>query len=316
MMKPPRQEGFILVAVLWMLAIMIILAFGISRHAVVERRMSWYSLDKEQASQMARGGIERALVELRNKHVLDDIARKPGMTTPNQRWAKSIDLFEEEDYYKENETKDFKNDVVLVTIEDCERKISVNHAPEVWLRDLHRFPPSVFDEVLERRESGEETNPQFFSSIDEFKELGKIKDNVWFGNERNPGLGDVFTIWGGEEGKININTASFEVIGTIPKVRKEVVAAFVNFRNGEDGEPDTRDDQFVTDLNQLSARMEMGADKLSALKKHCKTDSQFFTIRSRATRRNGKINAFCQVTVQLVSGQTIIKEWREDVIGS
>jgi hypothetical protein len=316
MEKNRRDEGFILVAVLWMLAIMVVLAFGVARHALIERRMSWYTLDKEQAAQMARGGVERALVELRNKHIIDQISRKANMTTPNQRWAEPIDLFKEAKYFQEADEKNFKKDVVLITIEDCERKISINHASRDWLRQLHRFPPSLLEEMMDRREPGDRVNPQFFSSIEEFKELGKIKDNTWFGNARNAGLNDVLTIWGDPEGKVNLNTASFDVLAAIPGMNKQILSAFVNFRNGADGEPGTGDDRFVSDINQLSKRMEIGADKLRPLKQHCKTDSQFFTIHARATRRQGKINAFCQVTVELNNGETTIKEWREDVIGS
>jgi DNA uptake protein ComE-like DNA-binding protein len=311
-----REEGFILVAVLWMLAIMIILAFGVSRHALVERRMSWYSLDKEQATQMARGGVERALVELRNKSVLDEISKKSGMTTPNQRWAEAIDLLDEKDFFQEPNAKDFKKDVVLITIEDCERKISINHASREWLQQLYRFSPTMLEEIVERREPKDRLNPQFFSSLEEFRDSSDIKDNQWYGSARNAGLSDVLTIWGDPDGKVNINTASPEVLMAIPGVNKQIIAAFLNFRNGEDGEPGTRDDQFVSDINKLSARLEISADKLSPLKEHCKTDSQFFTIHVRATRRQGKINAFCQVTVELSNGETTIKEWREDVIGS
>ena len=53
-LRTQHRGGFVLVSVLWILAILTVISLGFARRAMLERRMAWYALDREQAQQMAR----------------------------------------------------------------------------------------------------------------------------------------------------------------------------------------------------------------------------------------------------------------------
>ena len=126
--------------------------------------------------------------------------------------------------------------------------------------------------------------------------------------------GGTVTVWG--DGKLNLNTAPYEVLAAIPRVDEEVLEAIVAYRNGSDGELGTGDDRIFKTLGQVGKKLDVSAEKLAVLQTYCKTDGFVFTVEALATRRQGKINAFCDVTVSIQTGEVRILQWRENPIGT
>src|SRR5690606_17628980 len=52
------ERGFVLVIVLWVLAILTVISVGFGRRSVLDRRAAAFTLDKTQAMMLARGAVE------------------------------------------------------------------------------------------------------------------------------------------------------------------------------------------------------------------------------------------------------------------
>ena len=322
-MKILREErgaargGFVLVSVLWILAILTVISLGFARRAMLERQMAWYALDREQAQHMARGAVERALLELRNKALLDEFNNQPAYTGPDQRWAFSVDLFRESGYFEETAGGDFAEDICTYTIEDCERRISLNHAPGQYLEELEALRFGTIEEILERRVSRmAQYQPRRFHSVEELRGIQDFSADAWYGRRGEAGLRDLLTVWGDPGGRVNVNTASAEVLKSIPGIERRLVDTIVEYRTGEDGLLNTHDDRTFKTVDEIGRKLEVSAEKMTPLRTFCKTDSRYFIIKARATRRRGKINAFCRVVVELRGGTPAILEWKEQAVGS
>ncbi len=62
-------------------------------------------------------------------------------------------------------------------------------------------------------------------------------------------MGNYLTVWG--EGKININTASEEVLLAVPGLYTKEVGKILSFRRGADGVPGTKDDGVFKTIEEL-----------------------------------------------------------------
>lgn len=311
------RGGFVLVSVLWILAILTVVSLGFARRAMLERQMAWYALDREQAQQMARGAAERALFELANKQLLDEYNHQFGYTATGQRWAKRIDLFKESAYFEEA-GEGFAGDTCTYVIEDCERRFSLNHVPRRVLEELDVLRAGTIEEILERRQS-EATGYQarLFRSIEELHSVQEFSEEEWYGSGDKAGLRDLLTVWGdSNRGRVNVNTASAEVLLALPDIEPEVVEAIVVYRSGADAVLNTADDRAFESIDDVSRRLQLSAEKLTPIRRYCKTNSEYFTITAHATRRRGKISAFCTVVVQLQGTTPSILEWREQANGA
>lgn len=311
-----RRQGFVLVSVLWILAILTVVALGFGNRASLERKMAWYALDQAQAQHMARGAVELALVELGNKGVVDMYYNQGGYTGLDQRWAAPVDLFQGGVYFTEFSAEDNTEDFAGYVITDCMSKVSINAASEEMLREVPGIGSRNVNRILRRRRRDvpEEELVQNFATIEEFRTEAKIKDRDWFGHDDEPGLREFITAWG--NGRININTASEEVLSFVPELDDSVAGAIIAYRRGGDGELGTADDLAIKSINSLPELLGISAEKAGQLRRHCTTQSSFFTIEAMATRRRGKIRAYCSVVVALSGPRPRILYWREGPLES
>ena len=310
-----RQGGFVLVSVLWILAILTVVSLGFARRAMLERQMAWYSLDREQAQQMARGAAELAILELVNKERLDAYNNQAGYTGLNQRWAIPVDLLRDGQYFREPAQGGFENDICVYTIEDCERRISLNLAPQEVLEEFDVLQFGTIEDIMRRRTSGERGyQAHWIPDVDELQTMQFFSPEEWNGYQDEAGIRQALTVWG--DGLINVNTAPFEVLRAIPDVDEGLIEAILDYRSGPDGELYTGDDGVFESLQIIARRLEISAEKMTPIHTYCKTNSQFFKIRTQATRRQGKINAFCTVVVEVYGSATTILEWKEEAIGA
>jgi type II secretory pathway component PulK len=309
-----RQEhGFVLVAVLWIMVILTVLTMGFSHRVVLERRGARYMLDKEQAQSMARGAVYRAMLELRNKPVFDELSNQTGLTTRHQRWARPIDMFTEAVYYQEPRELGIDSDICWARIEDCESRISLNTAPMDLLRNMKALRGTQVKRIEARRKPEGQFAPYFFAHRDEIMTIKGVSERAWYGDGKDVPLREQFTVWGDTDGKINVNTASEEVLALLPELDRDVMTKLFAYRNGDDEVFGTPDDRVVRDLNRLARLLEVSAEKVGPLQQYCKVDSQFFIIRTGATLRSKKIRAYCEVVVELTGGTVRIQDWSEEI---
>jgi len=313
-MKRRAERGFVLVCVLWVLAILTVITLGFGRRAMLDRRAAAYALDHTKAMYMARGAVARGVVELRNKAIMDALSQIEGRTSFRQPWAQPVNLLEKEDYFDEANKEEFKDDICEYRIRDECGLISINRAPDEILEEIDALNRTTIRKINARRLGDRHARqaPQPFQTIEELRYLEGIDEDDWFGTDRAPGLRDLLTCWG--DGLININTASAAVLECIPEVRKRTIDALIDYRMGPDGELCTSDDADFKTLDDVRVELGLGADSLQELRQYCKVSSGLFTITGTATRRQGKVRATCVATVAISGPKAGIIKWREEFL--
>lgn len=324
-MKPARN-GFVLVSVLWVVALLTVITLSYHHRARLEVQAARYSLDSSQAMMAARGAVERGIVDLRNKSMLDPIVITPGITSGapltylGQPWARGGDLSAPGEPLEAGD--EFRDDAVRYTIEDLERYVSINSAPEEVVQNLPGFSLPVVRQINFRRggadESGEASGAGSvaFHDIAELRGLRGISDEDWHGTDQEPGLRQVLTTFG--DGRINVNTAPVKVLQLLPGVGEEGAASVLKVRNGPDGEAGSPDDLGWSEWDTFATATGISGDALQSLQQLCKFDSSYFKIEAVATRRGGKIRSACAAVIHVTgeSGDATLVSWTEESLGA
>lgn len=309
-----EDRGFVLICVLWVLAILTVITISMNRRALLDLRAATYSLDHAKAMMMARGAVRRGMVEIGNKPVVDWYNREDGATGLGQAWARPGDMLEKQRYYAQPAGAGQGREKCLYTIEDEERRISINATDERVLSKLDGFEGADVREIARRRETvlqGDGSAGSFLTVEELRYMLDGLTDKEWLGEGKKPALRGQLTCWG--TGQINVNTASRAVLGCIPDLDSADIDAILQYRRGQDGQLGTDDDLSVIDFQVLADKAKMSPGAIEPLSRYCTTVSTCFTIHGVATLRQGKIRAHCQAVVD--EGLNVI-QWREEPIGS
>ena len=311
--RPESSRGFVMICVLWVLAILTVLTLGFGRRAMLNRVAATYSLDHSRAMFLARGATERGIAELRNKAVFDRFKREPPHTSLDQRWARPGNLFSgDTEYFSIGGEGDYADDICEYRIRDDCSRLNINTVDEAVLKEVDSLSFAVKRRVMVRRLGDPRSRniPQPFQCTQELRYMDGVDEEDWFGTDRAPGLRDLFTTWG--TGRVNINTASPEVLACLPGLKRDGAAAIAAYRAGSDGELDTEDDQSFKSIDDARTEAGIEGGALDALIRYCTVDSGFFTIEGVATLRNGKIRATCKATVMIQPPTAWVLKWRED----
>lgn len=311
----PARRGFVLIVVLWAVAIVTVIAIGFGRRAILDTRAATYSLDYAQAMMLARGAVERGIVEVRNKVFMDAIEKNPPAGTHlGQPWAKFTNLLQDDLYFS---TKDRgEKDIVAFQIEDAERYVNINLAPEELLRNMKAISPSTMRKIIARRTK--EINPgegvTSFQAVEELRYFDGVDEEDWFGKDNEPGLVDLLSVAG--NGRINVNTASAAVLRSVPGFPADLANRITAYCRGEDGKVGTDDDRGFKSQDDLQAKLGVSGESLTAIGQYCTFESSYFIITGVATRQGGKVRASCTATVLVEGGNAIVIAWKEDVLGA
>lgn len=309
------QAGFVLIVVLWAVAIVTVIALGFGRRAILDTRAAAYSLDYAQAMMLARGAVERGMVEVRNKLFLDALEKEPPAGTRlDQPWAKFTDLLQDDLYFSTADRG--AGDIVAFQIEDAERYVNINLAPEEVLRNMKAVNPSLMRKIIQRRTKeltpGEGVTP--FQAVEELRYFDGVDDEMWFGKDNEPGLVELLSTYG--NGRVNVNTASAAVLGSIPGFPADLAKRIPAYCRGEDGKAGTDDDRGFKNQLDLESKLGISGEALTAIGQYCTFESSYFIITGVATRQGGKVRASCTATVLLDGNNAIIIAWKEDILGA
>jgi len=310
-----KQQGFVLIMVLWAVSILTIVALGFGQRAILDTRASAYALDYAQALLMARGAAERGVLEVRNKIVMNLMEPDPPAGTHlGQPWAQVRNLLEEKDLFTEVQGLD--RDRCVYVIEDAERYININAADRALLENIKALNQNTVKKIWSRRT--EETYPgegvSAFQAPEELRYFQGVSDEDWFGGKRTVGLKNLLHVAG--SGRINVNTASREVMLCVPGLKGGLIDSIIAYRNGPDGVPGTKDDRGFKHIQDLQQKLGVPAEGNEAIGQFCSFDSSSFIITGTATRQGGKIRASCTVTVRVDGNNATVISWKEDVIGA
>jgi type II secretory pathway component PulK len=315
-MQRGSQSGFVLVVVLWALAIMTVLILSFGFRARLDARAATYNADHARAMFLARGAVERGVAELQNRTALNAEIGLEEKLFFDPRWNEPVDV-KREQLYPSIAGADYADDVCSYRIEDAERRISINDAPKEILEEIEDISFTTVSRIMRRRgeeESIADETVTPFLAVEEVRFLKGVTESSWEGDDESPGLRDVLTIWG--DGYINVNTALPEVLETLPDVQSSVVDEIVEQRAGGDGKLYTRDDRVFYTMEQLIGSIDVSREALSQITRYCKVDSRYFTITGFATMRQGKVRAVCRAVVEVQLTGTEVLAWQEGGIAA
>lgn len=321
-----RDEGFILVAMIWIVAILAVLTLGFARRSLIDQRAAALALDHSKAQYFARGSVNYAVADMRNTAFMEGlIERARAQLTGNtgfraRNGARPTMPSVKPTYEAPNLiasggffTSAGSENTVSYSVVDAEGRISVNTAPEEVLDNIDRLGMRTVAAIMRRRGSElapEERTP--FLAIEELRRVEDIDEDDWIGDDTR-GLRDLFTVYG--DGRINVNTASREVLEAVPDLDESTIDRIVGYRQGLDGKLGTEDDRQFRSLDTMSRDLEIDPTDLAPLSRYCTFESHFFTITGFAALRQGKVRAAAQAVVNLQPGSAVVLSWSEGEFG-
>lgn len=312
--RPPRSNGgFVLVCVLWVLAILTVVGVGFQRSAQRDAEAAIYAMDYAKAVLMARGAVHRGIVEVSNMRVINFYDRKENGVGLGQAWAHPKDMFEENIYQSLGNGEEYAEDSCRYIIEDEAGRISINSCNEALLENVEGLRPSQRRKIMRRRTHATRENEraQRIQTLEELRYMfDKITDEEWYGDGETLGLTDMITCHG--SAKININTAIPAVLQCVPDLSSNVVDAIVSYRAGGDQQIGTKDDKSFRTLDDVATKLGIEGRTFDALRRYCTTTSTCFTIVGTATLQQGKVRAYCKAVMR---GMEVL-QWREEPVGS
>ena len=314
-----NDGGFVLVIILWVVAMLTVMTLSIGQRAVLEVKAARYTLDHARARMMARAAVHRGMLEMQHKGINDyveayenpDIQR--GTTHLGQAWAERVEMLGAAVYFEERSEN--PGDTVFYQIEDLAGRIDINRAEFSLLTAIEQLDGSVRRRISAERARGARNRDTAvnFHSLEELRYIEGMTDEDWFGQGREPGVRDLFTVWGDRntEGRININTAPLVVLAAIPGIGESGARAMLRYRGGDPitGTGGSRPFNSLADVSEL---IDVGIDELEP---YCMLSSTYFKIKGVATLQGGRVRASCTAVVQLDLGQTLLKSWHEGLLG-
>ncbi len=286
-----NRRGVILITTLWILLILSVIALTFSIELQLEARIARTQIDVHEAYYIARGGIYRAVVELKNDGILDHRVRTAPYDSLGDCWNITDD------------TRENFVDVPLgdgtytVSVVDEMSKLNLNKATIRQLEGLFRalefsdddaktFAVSIVDyrddDTIYSIDSSRTEEEFYFNNTDTTGTVVNLKNDLFSSPEellRIPGItpkvlftkrsiygypdqkysiADLLTVEG--DGKINVNTAPLPVLVAIlltfePKGDIDQITTIATkleeHRNGGDGENGTTDDKPYVNAGEI-----------------------------------------------------------------
>jgi general secretion pathway protein K len=330
------RSGAALIVALWVLMILglMIGTFAFEMH--IEAGITSYHRKKLQAQYLARAGVEYARMMLvrsatssddeeatseETQALVDNAYRlSRGVSVSNLRLPLGrgemvLSIVPEEGRRNVNKLAD----------EDWEEILDQANVPEDQWDELIDCFTDWVDEGDEHQLNGAESDDPFYQDagyecknapLDTVDELLLIKGftrEIVYGTpsdvtDREPvkGIAAWLTTWG--EGKININTASREVLMTLTGIDEWTVDQIIEGRAGEDGEPGTRDDgwESVSEAVSLAGIPGDIAERISV------RDKQY--VRVISLGEVGNIHAGIWAIMELDEDNVKPVFWREETM--
>jgi general secretion pathway protein K len=287
------RDGSALIIALWVLLVLAILIGTFAYDMRIESEVTMYARNRYKAEFLARAGVEWARLALVKKVadpgeagelVLQDgddeqlaiaalnIGRGVGVSGVKKELGEGgfeLSMLPEEGRRNVNKLSDL----------DWEEILDQANVPEEQWPELIDCFNDWMDEGDAQRLNGAESDDPYYKDrgykcknapLDTVEELLLIKgfdEGVVFGRpaekpDEQPllGIAPWLTTWG--DGKVNVNTASREVLMTIPDIQAESVDDILERRSGVDGDPNTLDDG-IKDLGQIPGLTPAMAERLT-----------------------------------------------------
>lgn len=255
-----RRRGVVFVVALWILTILSLLVVSHGRRESLDTRIVRYALDRFTAREVARAGMERVRWELVNDATPSvDAVGEPWSRHPSggfEHQAVGAGTF----HVRTPVVGSGEGGEDVAGAVDENRKINLNTADPLLLRAM---APDLSDDTIaaiidwrdgetpEDHGEGEEAEDLYYEQrglpygakdapFEVMEELLLVRGVT---PELLAQLERVGTVYGGVEGKVNLNTAPQEVLEVLGLGTTDLAARLVAFRAGDD--PDSPDDDRV-----------------------------------------------------------------------
>jgi len=241
--KMENKKGIALVMVLWILAILMVIALSFSFSARVETHSTLSFKEEAEKKFLAEAGIERGIMEIFYRNA------NKGQTI----------ILEDLEIWKVDSTPyitQLDNGFYTVSITNESGKVDINTAPDVILKnllinlgleleevdtivdsvmdwkdpdDLHRFHGAESDYYMSLPNPYNAKNAEF-ETLEELLMVKGMTSEILFGNKERRGLIDFLTVHSGSTGEIDINVAPKEILMAIPGVTSELAEEIIKQR--------------------------------------------------------------------------------------
>lgn len=267
--KRTSKEGAALLVALWVLIILSLIVGSFAFEIQLEAQLVSHKRKKFRAEMMARSGIEYA------RAILDKQADAKELEIEDMDEDKDgfmhAALFIKRGL-STSSTIALGDDTFTVTLASAEAGRNVNLLTrDEWLEilEMANVPSTEWDTMVDCLEdwidegdlhqlNGAESDDPFYQDrgypvkngpLDSIEELLLIKGwgpDILYGKEEDEesdaifGIENLLTVWG--DGKVNLNTASVDVLLSYAEYEDWELESVLDARNGEDGEQETLDD--------------------------------------------------------------------------
>jgi general secretion pathway protein K len=263
------KRGAALVVVLWVLVILSLIVGSFAFEMQLESRLVSYKRKRFQAEKLARSGVEYAQAILGQRArarelEIEDMPEDPdgfmqaalhikrGLST-----SSTIQLGDGS-FTVTLETADGGRNVNLLTREEWMDILEMANMPSTeWDTMIDCLQDWIDEGDLHRLNGAESDDPYYLdrgypvknAPLDSVDELLLVKgwgEDILYGTEADEdgdaifGIAELLTVWG--DGKVNLNTASTDVLLSYAEYEDWELAGVEEARLGEDGAEDTLDD--------------------------------------------------------------------------
>ncbi|GIX48240.1 MAG: hypothetical protein KatS3mg131_2451 [Candidatus Tectimicrobiota bacterium] len=235
-MKPAggNQRGFVLVVVLGLLAVLFILALSLGAAVRADLARARRFQDAVAAEFLAKAGMAWAVHYLQALERAGRLWQAPWRFEPARFGDQPLGAGTFSLTYVDATGQ------ARFGLQDEEARLNVNTAPRALLEALLQPAAVDVERLLQQRP---------FATPEDLLVRGGLEPAVFYGQAGRPGLEAFLTVWG--SGKLNVNTAPWQVLALLPGMTPAQAQALVAYRHGADGQPGTADDRFFPTLAAL-----------------------------------------------------------------
>ncbi len=267
--KKPGKEGAALLVALWVLIILSLIVSSFAFEIQLEAMLVSHKRKKFQAEMLAQSGIEYARAILDKQSEAKELEIEDMNEDPDGFMQSALFI---KRGLSTTSTIELGEGSFSVTLESAEAGRNVNLLTrDEWFEilEMANVPSTEWDTMVDclvdwidpgdlHGLSGAESDDPFYQDrgypvkngpLDSVEELLLVKGwgpDILYGKEADEegdaifGIADLLTVWG--DGKVNLNTASTDVLLSYAEYEDWELESVLEARNGEDGEPGTLDD--------------------------------------------------------------------------
>jgi general secretion pathway protein K len=333
-----KQQGAALIVAIWVILILSLLISSMAFDMQVEANVAAYHRKRTKAQYLARAGMAWTTAVLTRKvteNQDEELNLEPNQD--EQLVVASINLsrgvgvsgiekeFGDGKFIVDILPEESRRNVNLLTEEDWEEVLDQagvenTRWPELidcfmdWIddNDTYRLNGAESDDVF-YKDKGYEVKNAPLDTVDELLMIKGFDKSMLYGGSDSKnedvvyqGFAGWLTTWG--DGKVNVNTASREVLLTLPNIEEDVIDRILEYRTGVDAAQNTKDDGFrdVEEVIQKTGLDPALADRITT------TERKYLRVVSLG-EVDGVRNGIWAV-LQAGEGSIIPVYWREEAM--